>query len=49
MIGQVVCGAAAKPVAIIHKRWIYRIDPKRVNEYGQVLAEETSGESKKDK
>lgn len=22
------------------QRWIYRIDPKRVNEYGQVLASE---------
>ena len=34
------------------KRWIYRIDPKRVNEYGQVLAADvdaTIGESKKDK
>jgi hypothetical protein len=30
------------------QRWIYRIDPKRVNEYGQVLVEQ-EGESKKDK
>lgn len=22
------------------QRWIYRIDPKRVNEYGQVLTED---------
>lgn len=35
------------------QRWIYRIDPKRVNEYGQVLAEGsdaadgTTGETKK--
>ena len=36
------------------QRWIYRIDPKRVNEYGQVLssdvdAAEGEKESKKDK
>ena len=36
------------------QRWIYRIDPKRVNEYGQVLVEDAksvdkSGESKKTK
>jgi hypothetical protein len=30
------------------QRWIYRIDPKRVNEYGQVLVEEKE-ESKKDR
>jgi len=30
------------------QRWIYRVDPKRVNEYGQVLVEE-QGESKKDR
>lgn len=35
------------------QRWIYRIDPKRVNEYGQVLvndvddAPDSKGESKK--
>ncbi len=28
-----------------YQRWIYRIDPKRVNEYGQVMDE---GERKKD-
>lgn len=38
----------------LYQRWIYRIDPKRVNEYGQVLAEDVikvdgSGETKKDK
>ena len=22
----------------LYQRWIYRIDPKRVNEYGQVMA-----------
>ena len=41
----------------IHRqRWIYRIDPNRVNEYGQVLAADAdaatadaTGESKKDK
>ncbi|KAI9467040.1 cleft lip and palate associated transmembrane protein [Lactarius psammicola] len=31
----------------LYQRWIYRIDPKRVNEYGQVLVEEE--ESKKDR
>lgn len=31
------------------QRWIYRIDPKRVNEYGQVLDGKEGGESKKDK
>ncbi|KAF9567398.1 cleft lip and palate transmembrane 1 [Agrocybe pediades] len=36
----------------LYQRWIYRIDPKRVNEYGQVLepeADEVAGETKKDK
>jgi hypothetical protein len=32
----------------VPQRWIYRVDPKRVNEYGQVLVEEEK-ESKKDK
>jgi hypothetical protein len=32
----------------LYQRWIYRIDPKRVNEYGQVLVEEEK-ESKKDR
>ncbi|KAH9948341.1 cleft lip and palate associated transmembrane protein [Amylocystis lapponica] len=27
-------------VVFLYQRWIYRIDPKRVNEYGQVLASE---------
>ncbi|KAJ7228215.1 cleft lip and palate associated transmembrane protein [Mycena pura] len=35
----------------LYQRWIYRIDPKRVNEYGQVLAADadadTAGETKK--
>ncbi|KAJ7739934.1 cleft lip and palate associated transmembrane protein [Mycena metata] len=34
----------------LYQRWIYRIDPKRVNEYGQVLAEgapDAAGETKK--
>jgi len=36
------------------QRWIYRIDPERVNEYGQVLTGDAlkvdaSGESKKKK
>ncbi|KAJ7129221.1 cleft lip and palate associated transmembrane protein [Mycena epipterygia] len=33
----------------LYQRWIYRIDPKRVNEYGQVLAEDVdaAGETKK--
>lgn len=36
----------------LYQRWIYRIDPKRVNEYGQVLAADVDAtvvESKKDK
>jgi hypothetical protein len=37
----------------LYQRWIYRIDPKRVNEYGQVLSSDVdavdSKESKKDK
>jgi hypothetical protein len=38
----------------LYQRWIYRIDPKRVNEYGQVMAEDVikadgSSETKKDK
>ncbi|TFY83691.1 hypothetical protein EWM64_g321 [Hericium alpestre] len=41
----------------LYQRWIYRVDPKRVNEYGQVLvadedgasSEKKDGESKKDK
>jgi len=37
----------------LYQRWIYRVDPKRVNEYGQVLAEDVDAmgesESKKDK
>ena len=33
---------------IFYQRWIYRIDPKRVNEYGQVMNdEEVSKETKK--
>ncbi|KAI9448006.1 cleft lip and palate associated transmembrane protein [Lactarius indigo] len=32
----------------LYQRWIYRIDPKRVNEYGQVMVEEEE-ESKKDR
>ncbi|KAJ7771117.1 cleft lip and palate associated transmembrane protein [Mycena maculata] len=33
----------------LYQRWIYRIDPKRVNEYGQVLATDVdeAGETKK--
>lgn len=39
---------------MLAQRWIYRIDPKRVNEYGQVMAEDVikaddSGETKKEK
>ncbi|PFH49245.1 hypothetical protein AMATHDRAFT_148054 [Amanita thiersii Skay4041] len=38
----------------LYQRWIYRVDPKRVNEYGQVLTEDVdatreAGETKKDK
>jgi len=36
---------------MLYQRWIYRVDPKRVNEYGQVLeledeATATEGEKK---
>ncbi|GLB34122.1 putative cleft lip and palate associated transmembrane protein [Lyophyllum shimeji] len=37
----------------LYQRWIYRVDPKRVNEYGQVMVEDVDAvkgqESKKDK
>ncbi|CAK5275314.1 unnamed protein product [Mycena citricolor] len=38
----------------LYQRWIYRVDPKRINEYGQVMeegadAKDSQGESKKDK
>ncbi|KIM75025.1 hypothetical protein PILCRDRAFT_827729 [Piloderma croceum F 1598] len=41
-------------LVFLYQRWIYRIDPERVNEYGQVLAGDAlkvdaSGESKKKK
>ncbi|KAF9236213.1 cleft lip and palate associated transmembrane protein [Melanogaster broomeanus] len=41
-------------LVFLYQRWIYRIDPKRVNEYGQVLTEDAvradgNGETKKDK
>ncbi|KAF8437184.1 cleft lip and palate transmembrane protein 1-domain-containing protein [Boletus edulis BED1] len=41
-------------MVFLYQRWIYRIDPKRVNEYGQVMTEDTvkadgNGETKKDK
>jgi len=44
-------------LVFLYQRWIYRVDPNRVNEFGQVLgeeekkkiAEEGPGESKKDK
>ena len=32
---------------VVCQRWIYRIDPKRVNEYGQVLVEEEKESKKK--
>lgn len=31
------------------QRWIYRIDPKRVNEYGQVLATDAGAAEKETK
>ncbi|KAJ7246568.1 cleft lip and palate associated transmembrane protein [Mycena haematopus] len=36
-------------LVFLYQRWIYRIDPKRVNEYGQVLATDVdaAGETKK--
>ncbi|KAJ8594021.1 cleft lip and palate transmembrane 1 [Rhizopogon salebrosus TDB-379] len=41
-------------LVFLYQRWIYRIDPKRVNEYGQVLTEDVikvdgNEETKKDK
>ncbi|EGO02122.1 hypothetical protein SERLA73DRAFT_120762 [Serpula lacrymans var. lacrymans S7.3] len=41
-------------LVFLYQRWIYRIDPKRVNEYGQVMVDgvvsaDGSGETKKDK
>ncbi|KAH7931150.1 cleft lip and palate associated transmembrane protein [Leucogyrophana mollusca] len=41
-------------LVFLYQRWIYRIDPKRVNEYGQVMDEDAAGidgkgETKKDK
>ncbi|KAL4263239.1 CLPTM1 family protein [Pleurotus pulmonarius] len=42
-------------LVFLYQRWIYRIDPKRVNEYGQVLPEDAiaaidgSKETKKDR
>jgi hypothetical protein len=43
-----------RPVLIFRllQRWIYRVDPKRINEYGQVAkidASDVNGESKKDR
>lgn len=31
------------------QRWIYRIDPKRVNEYGQVMASDADAVTEKGK
>jgi len=39
-------------LVFLYQRWIYRIDPKRVNEYGQVMAGDgtaAESESKKDR
>ncbi|KAF8559459.1 cleft lip and palate associated transmembrane protein [Imleria badia] len=41
-------------LVFLYQRWIYRIDPKRVNEYGQVMTGDAvkadgNGETKKDK
>ncbi|KAH7912954.1 cleft lip and palate associated transmembrane protein [Hygrophoropsis aurantiaca] len=38
-------------LVFLYQRWIYRIDPKRINEYGQVMAEDAAGdgETKKNK
>lgn len=30
------------------QRWIYRIDPKRVNEYGQVMASDADAVAEKE-
>ncbi|KAF8285048.1 CLPTM1-domain-containing protein [Clavulina sp. PMI_390] len=36
---------------MLYQRWIYRVDPKRVNEYGQVMVSEEgeTAQEKKDK
>jgi hypothetical protein len=50
-VGLLFCTCVEKHAALTcFQRWIYRIDPKRVNEYGQVMAEEVdAAESKKNK
>ncbi|KZT72534.1 cleft lip and palate associated transmembrane protein [Daedalea quercina L-15889] len=35
-------------LVFLYQRWIYRIDPKRVNEYGQVMASEVDAVRTKD-
>ena len=30
------------------QRWIYRVDPKRVNEYGQVMANDADAVAEKE-
>jgi hypothetical protein len=32
----------------LYQRWIYRIDPKRINEYGQVMASDIDAASAKE-
>ncbi|KAI0346771.1 cleft lip and palate associated transmembrane protein [Trametopsis cervina] len=35
-------------LVFLYQRWIYRIDPKRVNEYGQVMSGDADAVAKKD-
>lgn len=36
-------------LTVMLQRWIYRIDPKRVNEYGQVMAQDVDQVEGKEK
>ncbi|KAI0700790.1 cleft lip and palate transmembrane protein 1-domain-containing protein [Cytidiella melzeri] len=36
-------------LVFLYQRWIYRVDPKRVNEYGQVMASEADAAASKEK
>lgn len=35
-------------LSLLLQRWIYRIDPKRVNEYGQVMASDADAVAEKE-
>lgn len=55
MFPQTPVSGKITDIYAVHQRYIYRVDPDRVNEYGQVLTEaevrqvDASGESKKNK